>query len=73
MKKVIALTLAVALVLSAVLFFPSLTEASVPAGTCYDNWDVCRACAFQSEEGVLRTTVLLTVCDVGLGKCLLGY
>jgi hypothetical protein len=73
MKKVIALTLAVALVLSAVLFFPSLTEARVPAGTCFDNWDVCRGRAFQSEEGVMRTTILLTVCDVGLGKCLLGY
>jgi hypothetical protein len=73
MKKAIALTLAATLVLSAVLFFPSLTEAALPAGTCYDNWDVCRSRAFQSEEGVLRTTVLLTVCDFGLGKCLLGY
>ena len=72
MKKVFVLTLAVALVLSAALFFPSLTEGALPAGTCYDNWDVCRARALQSDEGVMRTTIMLTVCDLGLGKCLLG-
>ena len=71
MKKAIASMLAVASLLSAVLFFPSLSAASVPANECWDNWEVCRMRAFQADAGVLRTTVMLTVCDIGLGKCLL--
>ncbi len=74
MKKAIVLTLAVISVFSAILFFPKLSAAAaLPAGGCYDNWEVCRMRAFQADEGTLRTTVLLTVCDVGLGKCLLGF
>jgi len=73
MKKAIASTLAVVFLLSAILFFPLLSAASIPAGECWDNWEVCRMRAFQAEEGVLRTTVMLTVCDVGLGKCVLGF
>ncbi len=72
MKKAIALTLAVISVFSAILFFPKVSAAALPAGACYDNWEVCRMRAFQADEGTLRTTVILTVCDVGLGKCLLG-
>lgn len=72
MKKAIALTLAVVISLSAILFFPLAAAAAVPANACYDNWEVCRIRAFQAEEGILRTTIMLTVCDVGLGKCLLG-
>ena len=73
MKKAIALTLAVVLLLSAVLFFPLVSAAALPANACWDNWEVCRVRSFQAEEGVLRTTIMLTVCDVGLGKCLLGF
>ena len=71
MKKAVALALAAVSLLSAVLFFPSLSAASVPANECYDNWEVCRVRAFQADAGFLRTTIMLTVCDIGLGKCLL--
>ncbi|OGD19561.1 MAG: hypothetical protein A2W03_01340 [Candidatus Aminicenantes bacterium RBG_16_63_16] len=71
MKKAIASILAVASLLSAVLLFPSLSAASIPADLCYDNWEVCRMRAFQADTGFLRTTLMLTVCDIGLGKCLL--
>ncbi len=72
MKKAIALTLAVVIVVSAILFFPRASAAALPAYACWDNWDVCRVRSFQADEGIIRTTVMLTVCDVGLGKCLLG-
>lgn len=72
MKKAIALTLAVVFLLSAFLFFPLVSAAAVPANSCYDNWEVCRMRAFQTQEGILRTTIMLTVCDLALGKCLLG-
>jgi len=72
MKKAIAVMMAVVFLLSAFLFFPLVSAAALPANMCYDNWEVCRVRAFQAEEGILRTTIMLTVCDVGLGKCLLG-
>lgn len=72
MKKAIASTLAVVFALSVILFFPLVTAAAVSANQCYDNWEVCRQRAFQADEGIIRTTVMLTVCDIGLGKCLLG-
>jgi hypothetical protein len=71
MKKAIASLLATVFLLSAVLLFPLATSAAVPANVCWDNWEVCRARAFQADMGVIRTTIALTVCDVGLGKCLL--
>jgi hypothetical protein len=71
MKKAIASTLAAIFLLSAILFFPLATVAAVPANVCWDNWETCRVRAFQADMGVIRTTVALTVCDVGLGKCLL--
>jgi hypothetical protein len=69
MKRAIALTLAVVFFLGAFLWFPRASCAH--AGHCYSDWDICRGRAFASEEGVVRTTILLTVCDVAFGKCLL--
>ena len=72
MKKAIALTMAAGILVSAFLFFPLASPAALPAAVCWDSWDVCRMRAFQSDEGTVRTTLMLTVCDIGLGKCLLG-
>ena len=69
MKRAIALTLAVVFFLGALLWFPGASNAH--AGHCFGDWDVCRQRAFASDEGVVRTTILLTVCDIALGKCLL--
>lgn len=71
MKKAIASTLATIFLLSAVLFFPIASAAVVRADVCWDNWEACRIRSFQADMGVIRTTVALTVCDIGLGKCLL--
>jgi hypothetical protein len=71
MKQAIALTLASVILLSAILFFPAAAAAATRADACYDEWGSCRSRAFQADEGVIRTTVMLTVCDFALGTCLL--
>jgi len=71
MKKAIALTLAVVVFLSVFLWMPRSSSARERADICFDDWGSCRTRAFESDEGIIRTTLWLTVCDVGLGKCLL--
>jgi hypothetical protein len=73
MKRAIALTLAAAFFLSALLWLPQSSAAITRADICYNDWEVCRSRAFQSDEGIVKTTLWLTVCDVALGKCLLGF
>jgi hypothetical protein len=73
MKRAIALTLAVVFFLSAFLWMPRSSSALVRADVCYDDWEGCRTRAFESDEGIVRTTLWLTVCDVALGKCVLGF
>jgi hypothetical protein len=69
MKKAIALTLSVIFILSVFLFFPKRSEAE-GADWCWDNWERCRERAFAADMGVLRMTLALSACDIGLGKCL---
>lgn len=71
MKRAIALTLAAVFFLSALLWLPQSSAALTRADACYDNWEACRVRAFASDEGIVRTVLLLTVCDVALGRCLL--
>jgi len=71
MKRAIALTLAAVFFLSAFLWLPQPSAAITLADICYDNWGACRVRAFASDEGIVRTVLLLTVCDVALGRCLL--
>jgi hypothetical protein len=73
MKRAIAGTLAVMFFLSAFLWFPQSSSARARADICYDDWGACRNRALESEEGIVKTTLWLTVCDVALGKCLLGF
>ncbi len=70
MKKAVALALAGLVMFSVVCFFPGLAEAR-DSGQCYRNHSVCRANAFNLNMGWFRTSLYLTVCDVGLGRCLL--
>jgi hypothetical protein len=72
MRKAIAVTLAVAFFLSALLSLPQSSWAT-KADVCYDDWESCRSRAFESDEGIVKTALWLTVCDVALGKCLLGF
>ncbi len=70
MKKSVALALAGLVVFTVVCFFPGAAEARNSAD-CYGNHSVCRANAFNLDMGWFRTSLYLTVCDVGLGRCLL--
>lgn len=67
MKRVIALTLAVVFFLGAFLWFPRASCAH--ASHCNADWQYCRQYALGSDEGWVRTTLMLTVCDVAWGKC----
>jgi hypothetical protein len=71
MKKAIVLTLAVVFFLSAFLALPERAAANTPADNCYDSWEACRARALDSDSGWFREAIMLTVCDLALGKCLL--
>jgi hypothetical protein len=73
MKRAIAGTLAVMFFLSVFLWFPQSSAALERADICTDDWEACRTRALESDEGFLRTTLWLTVCDLALGKCLLGF
>ncbi len=70
MKKAIVLTLAAMFVLSAFLW-PSRAAANTPAGDCFDSYEECRARALDSNQGWFRVAIMLTVCDLALGRCLL--
>jgi hypothetical protein len=71
MKRAIALTLAAAFFLSVFFWLPQSSAADTQADVCYKSWEACRTRAFASDEGVLRTALMLTVCDLALGRCLL--
>ena len=71
MKKAIALTLAAAFFLSVFFWLPQSSAAATQADVCYNSWEACRTRAFASDEGILRTALMLTVCDLALGRCLL--
>jgi len=73
MKKAIAGTLAVMIFLSLFLWFPQSSSALSRADICFDDWESCRTRALESDEGFIKTTLWLTVCDVALGKCVLGF
>ena len=72
MKKAIALSLAVALLLTAALYFPKSAGAQTRSAGCYREWNGCRTGAFEQDVSWLRLTLFLTLCDVGLGRCLLA-
>ncbi len=67
MKKAVALTLAAALFLGVFLFLPRASFAD--ADDCYDYWERCRARAFEADVGWVKTTLMLTMCDIALGRC----
>jgi len=72
MKRAIALALAGLCLLSSFLFFPQAAQGRV-ADECYGNWNRCRVNAFNMDVSWFRMAMTLTVCDIGLGKCILSY
>jgi hypothetical protein len=67
MRKAIALTLAAVFFLCAFLWFPQASFAH--SDHCYNDWHSCRQRSFEADEGWIRTTLMLTVCDIAWGKC----
>ncbi len=69
MKKAAALTL-VGFLLVSILF---ISPVSLRADTdrCFDEHETCRTRALNSGAGVLKMTLILTVCDLALGTCIL--
>ena len=72
MKRAVALALTGLCLLSSFLFFPQAAQGRV-ADECYSNWSRCRVNAFNMDVSWYRMTLVLTVCDVGLGKCILEF
>ncbi|HAR36518.1 MAG TPA: hypothetical protein DCR87_06415 [Acidobacteria bacterium] len=71
MKKALAVTLTALVIFSTLSFIPLAGQTQNPADSCWDNWERCRARALDSDLGVVRTTLALTLCDIALGNCLL--
>ncbi len=69
MKKALLLALAGLVLFSSLLFFPA--SVSARSAACYDDYYVCRARALDMDAGWVKVALFLTVCDVGLGKCLI--
>jgi len=70
MKRAIALMLAGACLLSCFLLLAPAVQAR-DVRECYWNHTTCRRGAFLRDVGWVRTTILLTTCDISLGRCIL--
>jgi len=70
MKKAIALALAAALMFAAVILIPRSLFAG-GGSDCERERQSCREDVLGNDEGWLRTMLMLSVCDIGWGKCVL--
>jgi len=71
MKKTLVLAMAGLILVSSALFFP-LTVSAHNVNECYRDHRVCRERALNLEAPWTKIALLLTVCDVALGKCILA-
>jgi hypothetical protein len=71
MKKLAAFALAGLVLVSAALYFPT-SLAAHDMNECYRNHLDCRVNALNLDAPWYKVMVILTVCDVALGKCALG-
>jgi hypothetical protein len=72
MKKAIAFVLAVFFLLSAAVYFAPIAGAQTRADACYNNWGSCRQRALDLDVAWWKVAVLLTLCDLSLGKCIMA-
>jgi len=70
MKKACFFALAGLILFSSVLFFP-LSLSAHDVNECYRDHAACRERALAMDAPWTKIAILLTVCDVGLGKCIL--
>jgi len=71
MKRTIALLLLSAVVVTTALVVAADARAPRAVGECYDNWESCRTEALSRDASVIQTTLMLTICDIALGRCIL--
>ncbi len=71
MKKLAVLALAGLVLVSAALVLPS-AAAGRDIDACYRNHQECRENALNLDAPWYKVTIILTVCDLALGKCILG-
>ena len=72
MKRAVALALVGLCLLSSFLFFPQAAQGRIMDG-CFGNWNRCRVNAFNMDVSWVRMTLVMTVCDIGLGRCILYF
>ena len=72
MKKAIAFVLAVFFLLSAASYFAPTAEAQNRADDCFNFWGRCRYRALDLDIAWWKVALILTTCDIGLGKCIFG-
>lgn len=71
MKRVLALLLLSIVVVTAALVVTATARPPRTIGQCYDNWEACRIEALSRDATVIQTTLMLTVCDIALGRCII--
>ena len=71
MKKLAVLALAGLVLVSAALFFPTAVAAH-DVDDCYKDHQDCRENALNLDAPWWKVMVILTVCDIALGKCALN-
>ncbi|MDH4195948.1 MAG: hypothetical protein OEW05_00915 [Candidatus Aminicenantes bacterium] len=71
MKRVLALLLLSAVVITTALVVAAAARPPRTIGQCYDGWETCRIEALSRDASVIQTTLMLTVCDIALGRCII--
>ncbi len=71
MKKLAVLALAGLILVSAALYFPT-SLAAHDINECYRDHQDCRVNALNMDAPWFKVMLILTVCDIALGKCALG-
>lgn len=71
MKKLAAMALVGLVLVSSALFFPQ-AAAGHDVNECFRDHERCRENALNLDAPWYKVMVLLTVCDVALGTCILN-
>lgn len=71
MKKLTAFALAGLVIISAALYFP-MAAAAHDVDHCDKDHLVCRENALNMDAPWYKVMLVLTVCDIALGKCILN-
>jgi hypothetical protein len=71
MKRFVALALTGLLLVAALVLVPAKAAAR-DVNECYKNHEACRAQALEMNASWVKIALVLTVCDLALGKCILA-